>query len=76
MCEGTLCLKNTWRRKSFASSGDVIVSCIGMNMHCLDSQSTIMRIAVYQEDKGSCSMKSMEMVFQDFSRMGSCFSNP
>ena len=63
MWEGTPCLENTWRRKSFVSSGDVIMSCIGMNMHCLDSESTTTRIAVYLEDEGSCSMKSMEMEF-------------
>ena len=45
-------------------------------MHCLDSQSTTTRIVVYPEDEGSCSMKSMEMEFQSFSGMGSCFSNP
>ena len=75
MWEGTLCLENTWRRKSFVSSGDVIMSCIGMNMHCLDSQSTTIKTAIYPEDKCSCSMKSMKMEFQGFSRMGSCFSN-
>ena len=32
---GTPCLEKTWRRKSFASSGDVIMSWVGMNMHCL-----------------------------------------
>jgi hypothetical protein len=27
-------------------------------------------------ESGSCSMKSMEMEFQDFSGIGSCLSNP
>ena len=76
MWEGTPCLESTWRSKSFASSGDVIVSCIGMNMHCLERQSTTTRIVVNLEDEESYSMKSMEMEFQGFSRMGSCFSNP
>ena len=57
-------------------SRDVIVSCIGMNMHCLDKQSTTTRIVGYPEDGGSYSIKSMEMEFQGFSRMGSYFINP
>ena len=73
---GTLCLENMWSRKSFASSGLVMVSWVGMKIDCLESQSTTTRMAVKPEDKGSCSMKSIEMEFQGFSGMGSCLSNP
>jgi len=45
-------------------------------MACLESLSTMTRMAVKPVDEGSCSMKSMEMEFQGFSGMGSCFSNP
>ena len=76
MWEGTPCLEKTWRRKSFANSGDVTLSSVGMNMHCFDSWSTTTRIAVYPEELGSCSMKSIEMEFHGFSRIGSCLSRP
>ena len=41
----------------------------------LGSQSMTTRMAVKLEDKGSCSMKSIEMEFQGFSRIGSCLSS-
>ena len=47
-----------------------------MKMDCLESRSTMTRMAVKLEDEGSCSMKSMEMDFQGFSGMWSCLSNP
>ena len=75
MWEGTPCLEKTWRRKSFANSGDVTLS-VGMNMHCFDSQSTTTRIVVYPKELGSCSMKSIEMEFHGFSGIGSCLSKP
>ena len=76
MWEGTPCLEKTWSRNNFANSGDVIVSCVGINRHCLERQSTTTSMEVNPEDGGSCSMKSMEMEFHGFSGMGSCFSNP
>ena len=73
---GTLCLENTWSRKSFVSSGLVMVSWVGMKMDCLESWSMTTRMAVKLEDEGSCSMKSIKMEFQGFSGMVSCLSNP
>ena len=75
-CADTLCLGNTWRRKSCASSGKVIVSCVGMNSACFERWSTMTRIVVKPEDTGSCSVKSMEMEFHGHSGMGSCLSIP
>ena len=72
----TPCLENTWSRKSFASSGLVMVLWVEMKMDCLESQSTTTRMVVKLEDEGSCSMKSIEMEFQGFSGIGSCLSNP
>ena len=34
---GTPCLENMWSRKSFASSGLVMVLWVGMKMDCLDN---------------------------------------
>ena len=76
MWEGTLCLEKTWRRKSLANSGEVIVSSVGMKIHCLERQSRTTRIAVCPEEAGSCLMKSMEMEFHGFKEMGSCFRSP
>ena len=45
-------------------------------MYCFDSQSTTTRIVVYLKELGSCSMKSIEMEFHGFSRIGSCLSKP
>ena len=72
MWKGTPCLEKTWRRKSFANSGDVTLSLVGMNMHCFDSWSTTTRIAVYLEELGSCSMKSIEMEFLLTPEMSPC----
>src|SRR6201981_1691476 len=57
ICEGTLCLEKTWRN-SLASPGESIVSCMGMNMHCLDRQSTMTRMEVKLDEGRRCSMKS------------------
>ena len=76
MWEGTPCLEKMWRRKSLANSGEVIVSTVGMKMHCLKRQSMTTRIAVCSEEAGSCLMKSMEMEFHGFDGMGSCFRSP
>ena len=56
------------------SSGEVIVSCVGVNSTCFERWSTTTRIAVKPEDAGSCSIKSMEMEFHGHSGMGSCLS--
>ena len=63
-CMGTLCLLKTWITKSLASSGAVMSSMVGMKIPCLESRSTTMRSAVWPEESGRCSMKSMEMEFQ------------
>ena len=75
-CVGMPCLENTWRRKSCASLGKVIVLCVGMNSACFKRWSTMTRIVVKLEDVGSCSIKSMEMEFHGHSGMGSCLSIP
>ena len=49
------------------------MSSIGIKIHCLERQSMTTRIAVCPEKAGSCLMKSMEMEFYGFDRMGSCF---
>ena len=76
MWEGTLCLEKTWRRKSLVNSGEVIMSSVGMKIHCLERQSTTTRIVVCLEEAGSCLIKSMEMEFHGFEGMGSCFRSP
>lgn len=75
-CSGTPCLENTWITKSCASWAEVIVSCVGMNKDCFDSQSTTTRIESYPVEGGSFSMKSMEIEFHGHSGAGSCLSNP
>ena len=72
MCEGTPCLEKMWRTNSLASIGAVIVSIVRMKIDCLESQLTITRMVSYPEDRGSFSMKSMEMEFQGHSGTGSC----
>jgi hypothetical protein len=47
-----------------------------MNIPCLESRSTITRIDVKPKESGSFSMKSMEIEFQGFSGIGSCFRSP
>ena len=76
MWEGTLCLEKTWRRKSLANSGEVIVLSVGIKMHCLERRSMTTRIAVCPEEAGSYLMKSMEMEFHGFEGIGSCFRSP
>ena len=46
-----------------------------MNKACLESLSTMTRMAVNSEELGSCSMKSIEMEFYGFSGTGSCLSS-
>src|SRR4029077_19200490 len=76
ICEGTPCFKKMWRRNSLASSGEVMVSCVGTKTHCFERQSTTTKIEVKPEDAGSCSMKSMEMEFHRRLGTGSCLSRP
>jgi hypothetical protein len=61
---------------SWASCGVVISSTVGMNMPCLESRSTMTRIAVCPSDSGRCSMKSMEIEFHRRSGTGSCLRSP
>ena len=72
---GTPCLENTWSRNNFVSSRLVMVLWVGMKIACFERWSTTTRMAVKPEEDGSCSMKSMEMEFQGFSRTGNCLSN-
>src|SRR6266436_9154283 len=76
MWEGTPCLENTWSKNNFASSSKVIVSYMGMKMHCFERRSTTTSTEVKPEEEGSCSIKSMDMEFQGRSGMGSCFNKP
>src|SRR4029077_3471787 len=76
ICEGTLCFEKMWRRNSLASSGEVMVSCVGTKTHCFKRWSTTTKIEVTREDTCNCSMKSMEMQFHGCSGTGSCLSRP
>ena len=76
MCEGMPCLEKTWRRNNLASLGELMVSCVGMNMHCLERQSMTTRMEVNLDKGRRCSMKSMEMEFHGHSGIGSCFNKP
>ena len=60
--DGTPCLEKTCRTNNFASSADMIVSWVGMNIACLVSRLTTTRIAVCLEDQGNFSMKSIEII--------------
>ena len=75
-CSGTPCLENTCIMNMSARSSEVQWIVVGMKIPCLDSRSTITRIASQPEDVGRVSMKSMEMEFHGRSGIGSCFSNP
>ena len=75
-CDGTPCFENTWSTNSFASIGAVMVSTVRMNNDCLVKRSTMTRIVSNPEDRGSFSMKSMEMEFHGHSGIGSCFKSP
>ena len=68
MCKGTLCFEKTWRRKSLANSGEVIMSSVGMKIHYLKRQSMTTKIVVYLEEAESCSMKSIEIAFRSEER--------
>ena len=75
-CVGMPCLEKTCVRNSWESSGDVMVSLVGMNRDCFVSQSTMTKMEVWPLEGGSCSMKSMDMEFHGLVGMGSCFNNP
>ena len=75
-CSGMPCLENTCIMNSIARSSEVQWMVVGMNMPCLESQSTITRIESQLEDVGRVSMKSIEMEFHRHSGIGSCFSKP
>ena len=76
MWEGTPCLEKMWRRNSLASPGESIVSYVGMNMHCLERQSTMTRMDVNPDEGRRCSMESIDMEFHRCSGIGSCFNKP
>src|SRR4029077_15109878 len=76
MCEGTPCFKKMWSRNSLASSGEVMVLCVGTKMHCFERWSTMTKMEVKPEDAGNCSMKSMDMEFHGHLGTGSCLSRP
>ena len=75
-CDGTPCFEKMWSMNSRTNIEAVMVSTVRTNMDCLVSRSTMTRMVLYLEDKGSFSMKSMEMEFQGNSRSGSCLSSP
>ena len=75
-CDGTPCFEKTWSMNSWASIGIVMVSTVGTNMDCLVSCSTMTRMVLYMENRGSFLMKFMDMEFQGNSGTGSCLSSP
>ena len=75
-CSGTPCLENMCMMNSIARSSEVQWMVVGMDMPCLESQSTITRIESQPEDVGRVSMKSIEMEFHGCLWIGSCFSKP
>ena len=58
---GMLYLEKMCIMKNNASSGAVMSLVVGMKMPCLESQSTTTRMVVCPEDKGRCSIKSIEI---------------
>ena len=76
ICDGTPCLEKTWSTNSLVSSGALIISTVGMKMDYLVSRSTMTRMVSKPENRGSFSMKSMEMEFHGHSGTGSCFRIP
>ena len=59
-----------------ASSTEVMVSWVGMNIACFDSRSTMTRIVSNPEEEGSFSMKSIEIEFHGRSGIGSYWRDP
>ena len=75
-CDGTPCLENTWSTNNLARIGAVMVSTVGMNRDCLVRRSTMTRIVSNPDERGSFSMKSMDMEFHGRSGIGSCLRSP
>ena len=76
MCPGTPCLKKTWRTKRLASWTAVRVLWVGMKIPCLESQSTMTRMAVCPAEAGSCSIRSIDMESHGRSGMGRGLRRP
>ena len=51
---------------------EVILSCVGTTITCLDSQSMTTKIAVKPNEGGNCLMKSIDIEFHIFSGIGRC----
>lgn len=64
-------MMNNW-----ASSSELMVSCVGIKMACLLARSITTRIAVNPLESGNCSMKSIEMESHGCSRTGKGLSKP
>ena len=62
--------------KRRASSAEVMVLWVGMNIACFDRRSTITRMVSKPEEEGSFSIKSIEIEFHGHSRIGSCWRDP
>src|SRR5260221_11433827 len=77
MCNGTLCLENTWVRNSCATCRVFTVLWEGMNIACFIKQSTTTRIAEKSLEAGSCLMKSIKIDDHGWEGIvGSCFNFP
>ena len=61
---------------SLASSYKMIVSTVGMNMACLESQFIITRIMSKSDKEDSFLIKSIETEFHKHSEIRSCLSDP
>ena len=72
--EGTPCLENTCATKSLASSGEVMVLYVRMNIPHFDRWSIMTRMVVNPSEEGSCLMKSMKIECHGQAGMGSCFN--
>ena len=69
----TPCLEKTWRTNSLAGIGDVMVSMVRIKIDCLVRWSTMTNIMLEPSDRGSFSMKSMDIDFQGLSGIRCCF---
>src|SRR5258707_8718375 len=74
MCDGTLCLENTWVRNSCATCGTFTVSWEGMNITCFIKWSMTTRIVEKSSEAGSCLMKSIEIDDHGQEGIRSCFN--
>ncbi len=64
-------MTNNW-----ASSSELMVSCVGIKMACLLVRSITTRIAVNPLESGNCLMKSIEMESHGHSGTGKGLSKP